>query len=165
MKKKSIEAIYRRPNTLKPAIRSRSSSLSVAASGSDMVWSGPDDGHELKSDGAYFVYLCAVVDRFSRRVLSSRLSITMETAFSIDAVEEALAHFCKPDIFNTDKGSQFTSMDVTAVLKIVQSESHSTTSVGSTITSGSFIKRTKERLLKAFMTSAIDLSHLLFMLQ
>ncbi len=95
----------------------------------------------------------------------SRLSITMETAFSIDEVEEALAHFCKPDIFNTDKGSQFTSMDVTAVLKIVRSESHSTTSVGSTITSGSFIKRTKERLLKAFMTSAIDLSHLLFMLQ
>ncbi len=52
-----------------------------------------------------FVYLCAVVDWFSRRVLSWRLSITMEAAFCIEAVEEALARHGKPDIFNTDKGS------------------------------------------------------------
>ncbi len=48
-----------------------------------------------------FVYLCAVVDWFSRRVLSWRLSITMETAFCIAAVEDALARHGKPDIFNT----------------------------------------------------------------
>jgi len=63
------------------------------------------------------VYLCAVVDWFSRRVLSWRLSITMEAAFCIEAVEEALIRYGKPDIFNTDQGSQFTSVDFTAVLK------------------------------------------------
>ncbi|MGO8176394.1 DDE-type integrase/transposase/recombinase, partial [Rhizobium ruizarguesonis] len=63
------------------------------------------------------VYLCAVVDWFSRRVLSWRLSITMEAAFCIEAVEEALVRYGKPDIFNTDQGSLFTSMDFTAVLK------------------------------------------------
>ena len=67
-----------------------------------------------------FVYLCAVVDWFSRRVLSWRLSITMETAFCIDAVEETLARLGKTDIFNTDQGSQFTSIDFTAVLKNAQ---------------------------------------------
>ncbi|MBP2449971.1 putative transposase [Rhizobium leguminosarum] len=54
---------------------------------------------------------------FSRRVLSWRLSITMEAAFCIEAVEETLARYGKPEIFNTDQGSQFTSIDFTAVLK------------------------------------------------
>ena len=49
-----------------------------------------------------FVYLAAVVDWFSRRVLSWRLSITMQADFCIEAVEEAMARFGKPDIFNTD---------------------------------------------------------------
>jgi transposase InsO family protein len=56
-----------------------------------------------------FVYLAAVVDWFNRRVFSHRLSITMEAAFCIEALEEALAHHGTPDIFNTDQGSQFTS--------------------------------------------------------
>jgi putative transposase len=64
-----------------------------------------------------FIYRCAVVDWFSRKVLSWRLSITMEAAFCIEAVEEALARYGKPDIFNTDQGSQFTSVDFTTVLK------------------------------------------------
>lgn len=64
-----------------------------------------------------FVYLCAVVDWFSRRVLSWRLSITMEAAFCIEGVEEALARYGESDIFNTDQGSQFTSIEFTAVLK------------------------------------------------
>ena len=63
-----------------------------------------------------FVYLAAVVDWFSRRVLSHRLSITMDTAFCIEALEEALAHHGPPDIFNTDQGSQFTSATFTGVL-------------------------------------------------
>ncbi len=50
-----------------------------------------------------FVYLCAVVDWFSRKVLSWRLSITMEAAFCIEAVEEALARHGRPEIFNTDQ--------------------------------------------------------------
>ena len=64
-----------------------------------------------------FVYLCAVVDWFSRKVLSWQLSITMEADFCIEAVEEALVRYGKPDIFNTDQGSQFTSIDFTTVLK------------------------------------------------
>lgn len=67
-----------------------------------------------------FVYLCAVVDWFSRRVLSWKLSITMEADFCIEAVEETLSLYGKPDTFNIDQGSQFTSVDFTAVLKKVE---------------------------------------------
>jgi putative transposase len=63
-----------------------------------------------------FCYLAAVVDWFSRRVLSWRLSITMEADFCIEAVEEAMARYGKPEIFNTDQGSQFTSIAFTKLL-------------------------------------------------
>jgi putative transposase len=63
-----------------------------------------------------FVYLAAVVDWFSRRVLAWRVSITMEVDFCLEAVEEALAQYGKPAIFNTDQGSQFTSTAFTALL-------------------------------------------------
>jgi putative transposase len=63
-----------------------------------------------------FVYLAAVVDWFSRRVLAWRLSITLDVAFCLDAVEEALARHGTPEIFNTDQGSQFTSIDFTGLL-------------------------------------------------
>jgi putative transposase len=63
-----------------------------------------------------FVYLAVVLDWLSRRVLSWRLSITMEAAFCIEALEEALGRHGKPDIFNTDQGSQFTSEAFTGVL-------------------------------------------------
>jgi putative transposase len=63
-----------------------------------------------------FVYLAAVVDWYSRRVLAWRLSITMEAAFCIEALEEALARHGKPDMFNTDQGSQFTGQEFTGVL-------------------------------------------------
>ena len=64
-----------------------------------------------------FVYLAAVVDWFSRRVLAWKLSITMEAAFCIEALEDALSMNEKPEIFNTDQGSQFTSEAFTARLK------------------------------------------------
>ena len=63
-----------------------------------------------------FVYLAAVVDVFSRRVLAHRVSITMEADFCIEALEEALARHGTPDIFNRDQGSPFTRVDVTGVL-------------------------------------------------
>ena len=63
-----------------------------------------------------FVYLAAVVDWFSRRVLAWRLSITLEAAFCIEALEEALARYGRPEIVNTDQGSQFTSHDFTSAL-------------------------------------------------
>ena len=63
-----------------------------------------------------FVYLAAVVDWFGRRVLAWRLSISMTVDFCVEAVEEALAKHGKPDIFNTDQGSQFTSIAFTGLL-------------------------------------------------
>ena len=63
-----------------------------------------------------FVYLAVVLDWFSRRVLSWRLSITMEAAFCVEILEDALARHGKPDIFNTDQGSQFTGSAFTGVL-------------------------------------------------
>jgi putative transposase len=64
-----------------------------------------------------FVYLAAVMDWASRRVLAWRVSISMSTEFCIDALQEALARYGTPDIFNTDQGSQFTSAEFTQVLK------------------------------------------------
>jgi len=64
-----------------------------------------------------FVYLVAIMDWCSRRVLSWRLSNTMDTSFCIEALEEAIEKYGAPEIFNTDQGSQFTSEDFTDVLK------------------------------------------------
>ena len=64
-----------------------------------------------------FVYLAAVLDWFSRRVLAWRLSNTMDSSFCVEALEEALARFGVPEIFNTDQGSQFTSAPFTGMLQ------------------------------------------------
>ena len=63
-----------------------------------------------------FLYLSAVMDWCTRRILAWRLSNTMEASFCVDAVEEALAKYGCPRIFNTDQGSQFTSTEFTSVL-------------------------------------------------
>ena len=63
-----------------------------------------------------FVYLAVVLDWFSRRVLSWRVSITMEAAFCVETLEDAMARHGKPEIFNTDQGSQFTGSAFTGVL-------------------------------------------------
>jgi putative transposase len=63
-----------------------------------------------------FVYLAVVMDWASRRVLSWRLSITLDSAFCIAAVEEAIARYGRPEIFNTDQGAQFTSAAFTSLL-------------------------------------------------
>ncbi len=64
-----------------------------------------------------FVYLVAVIDWYSRKVLSWRISNTLDTAFCVDCLEEALLRYGKPEIFNTDQGCQFTSESFTGVLK------------------------------------------------
>jgi putative transposase len=64
-----------------------------------------------------FLYLVAIMDWASRRVLSWRLSNSMDSSFCVEALEEAMEKFGKPKIFNTDQGSQFTSFDFTEVLK------------------------------------------------
>jgi len=117
MKKMAITAIYRRPNTSKPAPGHKVYPYllrKLAVMRPNQVWA-TDITYVPMARG--FVYLVAIVDWFSRRVLAWRVSITLEADFCIEALEEALARFGKPDIFNTDQGSQFTSTDFTAVLK------------------------------------------------
>lgn len=63
-----------------------------------------------------FLYLVAIMDWATRRVLSWRLSNTMEADFCVEALEDAMAKFGKPEVFNTDQGSQFTSGDFTGML-------------------------------------------------
>ncbi len=67
--------------------------------------------------GRGFLYLVAIMDWASRAVLAWRLSNTMDTSFCLSALEEALARFGKPEIFNTDQGSQFTSVAFTDMLR------------------------------------------------
>ena len=67
-----------------------------------------------------FVYLMAIIDWYSRKVLSWRISISMESDFCVEALKEAIDRYGKPEIFNTDQGSQFTSDDFTSVLKDAQ---------------------------------------------
>ncbi len=103
----AIEAIYRRPNTSKPGPGHRIYPYllrDVAITRSDLVWA-----MDITPMARGFVYLVAVVDWLSRRVLAWKLSITMETAFCIEALDESLSMNEKPEIFNTDQGAQFTS--------------------------------------------------------
>jgi putative transposase len=64
-----------------------------------------------------FVYLVAIIDWYSRRVLSWRISNSMEAVFCVDCLEEALRHHGKPEIFNSDQGAQFTSIAFTGMLE------------------------------------------------
>ncbi len=114
MKRMDIAATYRRPNTSKPAPGHENYLLrSLAVERPNQVWA-MDITYIPMARG--FVYLAAVVDWFSRRVLAWRLSITMEVGFCLEAVEEALAKHGRPEIFNTDQGSQFTSSEFTGLL-------------------------------------------------
>ena len=117
MKRMAIAAIYRRPNTSKPAPGHKIYPYllrKLAVTRPNQVWA-TDITYIPMARG--FVYLVAIVDWFSRRVLAWRVSITLEADFCIEALEEALARFGKPEIFNTDQGSQFTSIAFTGVLK------------------------------------------------
>jgi len=117
MRKMAIEAIYRKPNTSKPAPGNRIYPYllrNLVVSRPNQVWA-MDITYIPMARG--FVYLAAVVDWFSRRILTWKLSITMDTSFCIEALEEALSMNEKPEIFNTDQGSQFTSEAFTERLK------------------------------------------------
>jgi putative transposase len=116
MRRMGIEALYRRPRTTKPEPGHKIypyllRGLEVARP--NQVWA-MDITYIPMARG--FVYLAIVLDWFSRRVLSWRLSITMEAAFCVEALEEALARHGKPEIVNTDQGSQFTGAAFTGVL-------------------------------------------------
>ena len=116
MKRMGIEALYRRPNTSKATKGHRIYPYllrGVKVGRTNQAWA-TDITYIPMARG--FVYLVAIVDWFSRRVLSHRLSITMEADFCVEALEEALTKHGKPEIFNTDQGSQFTGEAFTSVL-------------------------------------------------
>jgi putative transposase len=109
MKVMAIEAIYQKPDTSKghPDHRVYPYLLrGLAIERPNQVWCA-DITYIPMAKG--FVYLVAVMDWFSRRVLSWRLSITMETDFCVEALAEAIERYGQPEIFNTDQGVQFTS--------------------------------------------------------
>ena len=116
MQRMGIEALYRRPRTTKPEPGHKIypyllRGLEIVRA--NQVWA-TDITYIPMAKG--FVYLAVVLDWFSRRVLAWRVSITMETAFCIETLADALAKHGKPDIFNTDQGSQFTCEAFTDVL-------------------------------------------------
>jgi putative transposase len=116
MRRMCIEALYRRPNTSKPAPGHKIYPYllgGLAVERPNQVWA-MDITYIPMARG--FVYLAAVIDWSTRRVLAWRLSTTMEVDFCIEAVEEALATYGRPEIFNTDQGSQFTSAAFTGLL-------------------------------------------------
>jgi putative transposase len=116
MRRMGIEALYRRPGTSAPAPGHKVYPYllrGLKVERPNQVWA-MDITYVPMARG--FVYLAAVVDWFSRRVLAWRLSITLEVEFCLEAVEEALGCYGKPEIFNTDQGSQFTSADFTGLL-------------------------------------------------
>ena len=117
MKRMGIEALYRKPRTTKPGaghkiypylLRNR------LIDRPNQVWA-MDITYIPMARG--FVYLAAVLDWHTRRVLSWKVSITMDVHFCLEAVEEAIENYGTPEIMNTDQGSQFTSQAFTGLLK------------------------------------------------
>jgi len=108
MRRMGIEALYRKPNISKkhpghvvyPYLLRH-----LKVDRPNQVWARG------------FIYLAAVIDWYSRKILSWRVSITMDVQFCLDAVQEAIDNYGVPEIFNTDQGSQFTSLVFTELLK------------------------------------------------
>jgi len=116
MRKMGIEAVYRKPNTSKPAPGHKIFPYLLRGLTIDrpnQVWA-TDITYIPMARG--FVYLCAIMDWFARRILAWRLSNTMEAEFCVEVLEDALAKHGKPGIFNTDQGSQFSGTAFTGVL-------------------------------------------------
>ncbi len=115
MRLMGIEAIYRRPNTSKPSPQHKVYPYllrDLKISSVNQVWAS-DITYIPMAHG--FMYLVVIMDWYSRYVLSWRLSNTLDADFCVDALEEALSK-AKPEIFNTDQGSQFTSDAFTGML-------------------------------------------------
>jgi len=117
MRTMGIEAIYKKPRLSKP--HPGHAVYPYLLRGLDIT----EANHVWCSDITYipmargFCYLVAVMDWATRKVLSWRLSNTLDASFCIDALQEALLTYGTPDIFNTDQGSQFTSDEFTGILK------------------------------------------------
>jgi putative transposase len=117
MQKMGLCVVYQRPRTTIPAVDHEIHPYRLR----DLVIERPN--HVWCTDITYipmrrgFLYLVAIMDWASRKVLAWRLSNTMDTEFCMEALEEAIGKFGKPEIFNTDQGSQFTSARFTGILK------------------------------------------------
>jgi putative transposase len=117
MRKMGIEALYQKPRLSKPSPGHTIYPYllkGVAITEGNKAWAS-DITYIPMAKG--FCYLVAIMDLASRKVLSWRLSNTLDTSFCIEALEEAIGAYGTPEIFNTDQGSQFTSDDFTQVLK------------------------------------------------
>ena len=117
MRLMGLEAIYQAPRTSAPHPAHRVypyllRNLTVARP--DHVWCADITYIPVRRG---FLYLVAIMDWATRHVLAWRLSNTMDSRFCIEALNDALAKYGRPEIFNTDQGSQFTSLDFTGVLK------------------------------------------------
>ena len=116
MRRMGIEALYRRPRTTKPEPGHKIYPYllrGMDVTRPNQVWA-MDITYIPMAKG--FVYLTVVLDWYSRRVMSWRLSITMEASFCVETLQDALAKHGKPEIVNTDQGSQFTGADFIGVL-------------------------------------------------
>ena len=117
MKKMGVQAIYPKPNTSKMNPQNKIYPYllrGVDVSKPNQAWA-TDITYIPMERG--FVYLTVIMDWCSRKILSWRLSNTLDSQFCIDALENALFLFGKPEIFNSDQGSQYTSEKFTSVLK------------------------------------------------
>lgn len=117
MKRMGIEALYRKPKTTKKHPQHRVypyllRGLTICRPGQVYAM---DITYIPMARG--FVYLAAVMDWYSRKVLSWQVSITLDVHFCLEAMEDAIARYGKPEIVNTDQGSQFTSQAFTGLLK------------------------------------------------
>ena len=117
MRQMGIAAIYPWPNTSRPGKAHRIYPYllrHLTIGRSNQVWAADITYIPMRKG---FVYLVVIMDWYSRRILSWRLPISLDSTFCVEAPQEAIAQFGAPEIFNTDQGSQFTSDDFIAELK------------------------------------------------
>jgi putative transposase len=117
MRKMGLQAIYQRPRTSEPHPQHRVYPYLLGGLVIDrpnQVWCADITYIPLRRG---YLYLVAIMDWYSRRVLAWRLSNTLDSSFCVEALQEALERFGPPEIMNTDQGSQFTSLEFTETLK------------------------------------------------
>jgi putative transposase len=117
MQDMGIQAIYPKPNLSKSAANHKKYPYLLKGLKIDhpnQVWA--TDITYLKLSGG-FVYLVAIIDLFSRKILTWKISNTLDISFCLDAIDEAFEKYGKPEIFNSDQGSQFTSIEFTGRLE------------------------------------------------
>ena len=117
MRRLGLQAIFQRPRDVSAAPRAPDLPIPAARPGDHAAESGVVFGRDVHSAGARLSLPWSVVmDWASRKVLAWRLSNTLDSSFCVEALHEALDRYGSPEIFNTDQGSQFTSLAFTDVL-------------------------------------------------